>query len=104
MQTTEEDIGKAITGMLRSIDAEYEQMTEEDLASRWCFTFDPERSMEVNMYLFYDRLALYAGSCRRWEEKHNGSCCVVERVRDKYLMPKIREFAEHVRTLSTRNS
>ncbi|WP_306147271.1 MULTISPECIES: hypothetical protein [unclassified Roseibium] len=99
MQISEEDIGKAITGIMRSIDAEYEQMTEADLASRWHFKFDPERSMEANMYLFYDYLALYAGSCRRWEERHNGNCCVVERVRDKYVMPKIREFAEQVRAL-----
>ena len=28
------------------------------------------------------------------EEMHNGSCCVVERVKDKYLAPKIRLFLQ----------
>jgi hypothetical protein len=46
--------------------------------------------------IFYDMLRLYAGQCRRWEEHHNGSCCVVERVRDTYIMPKVREFADRL--------
>jgi hypothetical protein len=37
-------------------------------------------------------LNLYQNKCRRWEEMHNGSSCVVERVRDTYVMPKIREW------------
>ena len=98
---TEDDIGKAITGLMRSIDADYQEMTEADLADRWFFKFDPDASLERNMYLFHDRLTLYAGSCRRWEEMHNGSMCVVERVRDKYIMPKIREFVALIREAST---
>jgi hypothetical protein len=39
-------------------------------------------------------LNLYAGRCRRWEEMHHGSMSVVERVRDAYMMPKIRAFIE----------
>jgi hypothetical protein len=39
-------------------------------------------------------LNLYAGRCRRWEEMHHGSMSVVERVRDAYMMPKIKEFIE----------
>lgn len=94
---TEADIGAALTGLLLSFEAEYRQMTKEDLEARWRFTFDPAKSLEANMYLFHDRLALYAGSCRRWEDMHNGRSCVVERVRDTYLRPKIQEFADQVR-------
>lgn len=100
MKISEDDIGKAITGLMRSIDAEYQQMSQADLEARWHFEFDPEKSLETNLYLFHDRLALYAGSCRRWEERHNGSCCVVERVRDKYIMPRIRDLAEIIRQSS----
>ncbi len=98
MQITEEDIGKAITGMMRSFEAEYAGMSEGDLDDRWHFEFDPNQILEVNIYRFHGMLTLYGGSCRRWEEMHNGSGCVVERVRDKYLMPKIREFADAVRS------
>lgn len=90
---TQDDIGKAITGLMRSINADYAEMAQDELESKWFFRFDPAKSIESNMYHFHDMLTLYAGSCRRWEEMHNGSCCVVERVRDKYIMPKIREFA-----------
>ncbi len=93
---TVDDIGVAITGMIRAFDAEYKTMTEADLNARFHFKFDPSLPIDRTMYLFYDRLALYAGSCRRWEEMHNGSFCVVERVRDKYIMPKICEFAAQI--------
>lgn len=97
MKLTDEDIGSAITGLMRRIDAEYAEMSEAELRDRWYFQFDPSRPLEANLYSFFGMLTLYGGSCRRWEEKHNGSCCVVERVRDKYLMPKIREFAALIR-------
>lgn len=98
---TEDDIGVALMGMIRAFDAEYDQMTEEDLASRWLWKYDEERSVTWNMYLFYDRLSLFAGSCRRWEERHNGSSCVVERVRDKYVIPRIKEFEAILREKMT---
>lgn len=96
-KVTEHHIGTAISGLMRAFDAEYAQMTKDDLEQKWFFEFDPAKSLEANMYHFHDMLTLYAGSCRRWEEKHNGSSCVVERVRDTYIMPKIREFAEQIR-------
>lgn len=92
MDVTAEDIGKALTGILHHIDGECRSMSEADLSSRWYFEWDSERSVAWNIYAFHGCLTLYGGSCRRWEELHNGSCCVVERVRDKYLMPKILEF------------
>lgn len=94
---TEADIGQSIMGLVRAIDAEYETMTQEDLEERWFFKFDPDRSVVWNMYKFHDYLTLFAGSCRRWEERHNGSCCVVERVRDTYIIPKIKEFEKTLR-------
>lgn len=96
-EITDREIGNALTGMMHMFDDEYARMSQADLESRWHFRFDPSRSLEANIYHFQDMLRLYGGSCRRWEEKHNGSSCVVERVRDTYLMPKICKFAEEVR-------
>lgn len=42
--------------------------------------------------------SLYAHFCEKWEEQKNGRCCVVERVRDKYLMPKIKEFLKAIKS------
>ena len=95
---TEDDIGKALTGILRRVDAEYQTMTEADLAQRWYFRYEPDKSRAWNIYQFHGCLTLYGGSCRRWEEIHNGHMCVVERVRDKYLMPKIRDFEQMLAT------
>lgn len=97
MDVTEKDVGKAITGMVRAFEAEYAAMSEADLLGRWFFKYQPEKSLAWNMWHFYDKLALFAGSCRRWEEMHNGSACVVERVRDKYVIPRIQEFEAIVR-------
>lgn len=96
INVTADDIGKALTGMLRHIESEYQAMTEVDLAQRWYFKYEPEKPVWWNMYQFHGCLTLYGGSCRRWEEMHNGSMCVVERVRDKYLLPKIKEFERTV--------
>ena len=97
MEVSEDDIGKALTGMMRSFDAEYQAMLEADLEKRWYFRYAPEKPLKWNIYQFHGCLTLYGGSCRKWEEMHNGSCCVVERVRDKYLMPKIEEFERMLR-------
>lgn len=48
--------------------------------------------LPTRMYEFFDMLELYKHFCSDWEEMHHGHVCVVERVRDKYLMPKIKEF------------
>lgn len=91
------EIGAALTGILDAFTSEYETMNEEDLRARWYFKWDADASLEWNHYSFHDCLSLYARSCRRWETIHNGHRSVVERVRDKYLMPKIRDFMEQVR-------
>lgn len=96
-----EQIAAAITGMLASGDAELQQIGQADLERYWHFHWDDTATLERNIYEFHDMLELYGSFCRRWEEKHNGTCCVVERVRDTYLMPKIREFADRMRAAHT---
>ena len=101
MKVTEKDIGNVITSMMKSFDDELFQKTEAELEENWFFKWDDKASLEWNTYQFHDLLKLYSSFCRRWEEKHNGSCCVVERVRDKYLMPKIRQFVKQITSGST---
>lgn len=70
-------------------------MTQEQLLNdRWYFRFDDRESVAWNMYQFSDCLESYKRDCRKWEEHHNGSSCVVGRVRDKYILPKIKDFME----------
>jgi len=95
MQSAIDDV---LTGILKASTQELKESTAEDLEKYWFFTFDPVRSLEWNMYQFHDLLLLYSRKCRQWEEMHNGCCCVVERVRDKYLMPKITEFIADAQT------
>lgn len=97
MSVTEEDIGNAFAGIRQRMDAEYAAMSQADLERKWHFRFDPEKSLTLTLYEFNDALDSYRWSCRRWEEMHNGMTCVVERVRDTYLLPKIREFEAQLR-------
>ena len=92
MKVTKEAIGQVINSIVKSGNDELFAKTENDLDEYWHFKGNPASSIEWNTYQFHDMLKLYGSFCRRWEEHHNGSCCVVERVRDKYLMPKINEF------------
>ncbi|MGL4232656.1 MAG: hypothetical protein ACRCWJ_14930, partial [Casimicrobium sp.] len=94
---TEKDIAQVCDGLLSSAREELRRMTGEDLEKYWFFEWSDHVSLEANIYSFHKMLDLYGGQCRRWEEMHNGYVCVVERVRDKYLTPKIREFAAKVR-------
>lgn len=86
------ELESAIVDMANRFDRELFALPESELAGQWYFKWDDERSIAWNIYQFTDMLDLYKRRCRRWEEHHNGSCCVVERVRDKYLMPRIRAF------------
>lgn len=85
-------IGAVLTGLTQSFDEELAAMDEPGLGQHWHFKWDASKSVEWNTYRFHELLGLYGRVCRRWEELHHGSCCVVETVRDKYLMPKIRAF------------
>lgn len=92
MEPTVEQIGDVLTAIVSRADAELMAMEEAELAAQWYWRWEESRSIEWNTYKFSDALEMHMRQCRRWEERHNGSCCVVERVRDKYLMPRVREF------------
>lgn len=91
-EVTKEEIGKCITGLVASFDRELKAKTKDEIAAEWYWKWNDKVSIERNVYDFFDMLNVHRSQCRRWEEMHNGSCCVVERVRDTYLMPRIREF------------
>lgn len=90
-------INEIIKKIAKTFDEELYQKSEDQLEEYWFFKWDETKSTEWNTYKFFDLLEIYKGQCRRWEEKHNGIVCVVERVRDKYLMPKIKEFLDLIK-------
>ena len=87
-----EEIGTVLTTIASRFDAELLAMSESELEQRWFFWWEEKESIEGNTYVFSAVLELYKQSCRRWEEHHNGIYCLGERVRDKYLMRRVREF------------
>jgi hypothetical protein len=93
---TSDDIRGVLDGIVAAGHAELRQMVAADLEAHWHFRWDETVPVPVNLYRFHRMLDLYGNFCRRWEEMHNGSACVVERVRDRYLMPKIRAFCENL--------
>ena len=95
----EKEIGNVLTNLYSSFQAELFGKTQAGLEDYWYFKFNDNASPVLNIYEFHDMLELYSDSCRGWEEHHNGSCCIVERVRDKYLIPKIREFVANLKTI-----
>ena len=99
MEPTKEQIGAALTALVARADSELMAINEEELAAQWYWRWEGGQSIERNTYQFCNELERHKRRCRRWEEHHNGCCCVVERVRDKYVMPRVREFlaalAEH---------
>lgn len=91
-KTDAEQIGDAMTAMAKHFDDDLLALSEENLSAQWYWRWEATRSVEWNTYEFSDALERHKRRCRRWEEHHNGSSCVVERVRDKYLIPRVREF------------
>ncbi|MEN9490782.1 MAG: hypothetical protein RJA63_1231 [Pseudomonadota bacterium] len=92
MEPTQEQIGDVLTAIAARADSELMALEDTALAAEWYWRWEEGRSIEWNTYKFSDALEAHKWRCRRWEERHNGSCCVVERVRDKYVMPRVREF------------
>ncbi len=92
MDNIKTEMEAIFTGILSQAREELATMPQTELERFWFFKYDNNKSYEYNLYLFYDYLGMYSRKCRQWEELHNGNMCVVERVRDTYLMPKIREF------------
>ena len=70
-----------ITSIVASDEKELFSKTQEELEEYWFFNFTSKDDLPKKMYKFHKALRLYSNYCRRWEEHHNGSCCVVERVR-----------------------
>ena len=91
-EVTEAQIGECITNLAKSFDDDLFAKRQDELEEYWRFEFDSEKTPAVNLYNFHCSLKLYGSFCRRWEEHHNGTCCVVEHVRDTYLRPKIQAF------------
>lgn len=91
---TPADIGAVLTTLGTRLDAELFSLRATELDTLWHFRWDLKRSLEWNVYEFSDQMEGFKRSCRRWEEHHHGPACVVERVRDRYLWPKIRAFVE----------
>lgn len=86
------EIETVLVAIADRLHAELLALPESELETRWHFRWDEKASPEWNLYRFTSALESFRSYCRRWEEMHNGGCCVVERVRDKYLMPKIKAF------------
>jgi hypothetical protein len=93
----ESALKNVITNLTSRFERDLQQKTKEQLKSEWYWKWDAKKSIERNLYEFTDMLDLHRDMARRWEEHHNGSCCVVERVRDEYLMPRIREFLDQMK-------
>jgi hypothetical protein len=98
---TDEDLkegfNKVCDGILSSTKKELDAIKDpKDLEQFWFYKTmirDIEKpSLATKMYHFFDALQLYETKCEQWEENNSGYVCVVERVRDKYLMPKIKWF------------
>jgi hypothetical protein len=98
-------IAEVITSLAQCADDELYALSESQLAEQWYFRWDNSASDAWNLYEFSSMLEMHKRRCRRWEEHHHGSMCVVERVRDKYLMPRIKTFLfEYADRLATRLS
>ncbi len=80
------------TRIVSSDDAALAAMANDGLEQYWHFTYSETASPASNLYAFSQALELYGHFCERWESAHHGPVCVVERVRDRYLMPKIQAF------------
>jgi len=92
---TENDLADVFTSVLTLQRDELIALSKEQLiVTRWYYRHDPNLPKYVQLYEFMECLNLYKKSCRDWETHHNGYVCVVERVRDEYLIPKIKEFME----------
>ena len=97
-EVTQQDIADVLTEMVARFSEELFSIENPAGLDRfWFYSHDAAKSQEHRLYAFHKALTIYGNQCRRWEERKNGSCCVVERVRDTYLMPKIRHFVDEQR-------
>jgi len=92
-----ESIGTVLAGVLGRDHQKLLATQESDLRKHyWFFKYEKDNSPRWNLYQFSQSLEHYRLRMRRWEEHHNGSLSVVERVRDKYLRPVLEEFITNI--------
>lgn len=95
MDFTENDLNNVFTDLLKKSRDKLISTKKEDLRKNYFhFEWDDNYSKTWNIYQFSSALESYKRNCRDWETHHNGYSCVVERVRDEYLYPVIKEFEE----------
>ena len=90
------DIREVVEKIVNRSNRELLEKSESDLANEWYWHWDETKNVSWNVYNFCTMLELYARRTRKWEEHHNGSAGVVGRVRDRYAIPKIKEFLEQL--------
>ena len=88
----QKDIADRITSMVENFDEELFLCEEEHLEKYWHFQWNSSQTLEMNTYFFFQCLEQYSKQCKRWEEHTNGHICLIERVREKYILPKINKF------------
>ena len=87
-----------VTGIIKTEKQILEEMEDSSALEKfWYFKYNYDHSSTWNFYEFNGCLDIYRRKCRAWETIHNGNMSVVERVRDKYLWPKIVKFLEDVK-------
>ena len=87
-----EVIDEIATALAKTYNSELIALSPEEIANEWHWKWEEDGSIEWNTYRFSDILELQKRRWRQWEEHHNGTVCIVERVRDKYVMPRVQEF------------
>lgn len=77
-------------------DKELFSKTKKELKDMWYFSFENNNhDSEIMLNDFYDNLKLYESKCFKWEIHHNGAVDIVRRIRDMYILPKIRMFLKY---------
>lgn len=95
----QKDIENACYSILEKSRIELLSKSQEQLEEYWYFDFHKKASTEWYTYEFFKALDLYSSFCREWEEERNGCVCLVERIREKYILPKIRIYLEHIKVM-----
>lgn len=94
----EHNISDVLKNIASAADKELLALSQEQMQEEFYWEWESNSSAEWNTYQFNMILNLHMRRWRRWEEHHNGHFCVVERIRDKYVMPRIREFLNELET------
>ena len=82
--------------IIKKADKELYSKTKKELEEYFYFDFNKAQDNVYSYYKFFQALEIYRNFCEQWEEYHNGSIMVVERVRNNYLIPKIWRFRKYI--------